>query len=69
MDKIGEFFQNNLVEAILISVWMLLEYWLGRTDVVRSGSTLETILNVFKKILELFGFKKKAQDGIEITKK
>lgn len=36
-----------------------LEYWLGRTDKVKAGSTVEAILNGAKTVLSLV-FKKKA---------
>ncbi len=58
MDKILEFFQNGYVLGALISLDWLLEYWLGRTDLIKSGSKLEIVLSGVKKILEFVGLKK-----------
>jgi hypothetical protein len=59
MASIMEFLKGNLMEAILVSLWILLEYWLGKTDMVKPGSSLEAIMMGIKKLLEMFGFKKK----------
>ena len=58
MDKILEFFQNGYVLGILVSLDWLLEYWLGKTDMVVPGSKLEIVLSGVKKILEFIGLKK-----------
>lgn len=44
--------------AIGVSLFMLLEYWLGKTTLIKPGSTLEVILSGVKKVLEIIGFKK-----------
>lgn len=35
----------------LLAVWAAFEFWLGRTNKLDAGSTLELILNVFKTLL------------------
>lgn len=32
--------------------YALLEYWLGKTDKVKAGSTVELVVNVFKSFLK-----------------
>jgi len=59
MEKIMEFLNNHIVQTVLMSLWMLLEYWLGKTDIIKSGSSLEIVLSGIKKLLELLGIKKK----------
>ncbi len=39
-----------ILATLLISFKELLEYWLGRTNKVQAGSTLEIIILVIKKI-------------------
>lgn len=34
--------------------FVLLEYWLGKTNLIEAGSTLEVILNFLKKIVGIF---------------
>ena len=45
------------LELYLGAVFVLVEYFLGKTEVVKSGSTLELILNGFATIYKTF-FKK-----------
>lgn len=53
-----EFLKSELVATIAISVLLVVELWLGKTNLVKSGSTLELILNSVKKVLEFFKVKK-----------
>lgn len=48
MNKIMSFLQSHAVEIILSALWVNLEYFLGRTDLVKAGSTLELVLNAGK---------------------
>jgi hypothetical protein len=58
INKVIEFLQSHIIESILASVYLLIEFWLGKTDLVKSGSTLELVLSWIKKILELLKIKK-----------
>ena len=49
---------KDLLLAIGGFLLLLLEYFLGKTDLVKAGSTLELIINVIKKLLEALGVKK-----------
>jgi len=53
LEKIMELLNNHLVQAIGIFLLMALEYWLGKTEIVKAGSTLEAILLGIKKLLSL----------------
>lgn len=59
MEAILNFLKQEWVVAVIGAVYMLLEYWLGKTTLVKPGSTLEAILLGVKKLLELFGLGKK----------
>lgn len=59
MESVVNFFKQEWVMAIVVSLYMLLEYWLGKTSLVKPGSTLEVILSGIKKALELVGVGKK----------
>lgn len=39
------------VAALACGGYLLLEYWLGKTDKVKAGSTLELVLNGTKTVL------------------
>jgi len=52
-EKLMEFLSNHNVQAIGFFLLMALEYWLGKTEVVKPGSTLEAILLGAKKLLDL----------------
>jgi hypothetical protein len=58
INSILEFFQGNVVAVIAGALYLLVEYFLGVTDLVKSGSTLELVLNWIKKILEFLKIKK-----------
>lgn len=52
-EKFIELLNNHVVQAVAVFLLMSLEYWLGKTEVVKPGSTLEAILMGVKKILDL----------------
>jgi hypothetical protein len=60
--KILAVLQTNAVEIIATVLFMNIEYFLGKTELVKSGSTLELILNAAKaaiaKLLEFIGKRK-----------
>lgn len=53
LEKIMELLNNGLVQSVGFFLLMALEYWLGKTEVVKPGSTLEAILLGAKKLLDL----------------
>lgn len=53
-----EIFENEIVLLVLGILYMLVEYFLGKTNLVKAGSALELILNGVKKVLEGIGVKK-----------
>lgn len=54
-----ELFTDSKPELISLGLGMLIEYWLGKTDKVKAGSTLELVLNGAKTVLSLVKLKKK----------
>lgn len=58
INSVLEFFQSNLIQVIGGALFLLVEYFLGVTGLVKSGSTLELVLNWIKKILEFLKIKK-----------
>lgn len=38
-------------QGVALAAWAVLEFWLGKTEVLKSGSTLELILNSVKGFL------------------
>lgn len=42
-------------QGVLLALWACLEFWLGRTDKLEAGSTLELVLNILRLILSYFG--------------
>ena len=53
IDIIKEFIGNISYEQIIVTLLLAVEYWLGKTDMVKPGSTLEAILNGLKYLLEM----------------
>lgn len=46
--------------AYAIVAWQLVEYWLGKTDKTKSGSTLELFMNIFNALkAKVFGPKQR----------
>lgn len=43
----------NYIYVIVTVAGMLLEYWLGKTDKTESGSLIELVINIFKKLLTI----------------
>ena len=58
LNKVLEFFQSNTVVVIVGFLYVVIEYWLGRTDFVKPGSVLEVVLVGLKKVLDFFKAKK-----------
>lgn len=56
-----ELLKSDLLLVIVGAVWVLIEYVLGKTDLVKSGSVLELVLRSIGKILEALGLKKKPE--------
>jgi len=52
-EKFIELLNDQVVQAVAVFLLMSLEYWLGKTELVKPGSTLEAILMGIKKILDL----------------
>lgn len=58
INKVLAFFQGDQVTIILGFLFLCVEYWLGKTTMVKPGSTLEVILSGIKKVLEFLKIKK-----------
>ena len=58
MEWFSELFKGDLLMVILGAVYVLIEFFLGKTNLVKAGSVLELVLNGAKKILNAFGVKK-----------
>ena len=58
INKLLEFFQSGTVSTVLVAVLLVVELFLGKTELVKAGSTLELILNGIKKVLEFLKIKK-----------
>lgn len=52
-EKIMELINNGHVQSVGFFLLMALEYWLGKTETVKPGSTLEAVLIGAKKLLNL----------------
>jgi len=60
--KIVAFLQGHMMEAIIAFLYMTVEFWLGKTELVKPGSALEVIFSALKKVLEFLKLiKPKAQ--------
>lgn len=55
--KIIAFLNSNIIAVVGAFLYMCLEFWLGRSEYVKAGSTLEAIMNGVKKVLEVLGIK------------
>jgi hypothetical protein len=58
INKIIALFSNGWVQVIAAFIYMSVEFWLGRTDVVKPGSVLAVILAGIVKVLEFLKIKK-----------
>ena len=45
-------------QMVLAALFAILEYWLGTTDLIKAGSTLELIWNAVKGLLKFLPLKK-----------
>ena len=52
INKVLEFLKGDLIAVWMVFVLMVVEYWLGKTEMVKPGSTLEVVLNGIKKVLD-----------------
>jgi hypothetical protein len=52
INKILEFLKSAQIEMWVVFILVVVEYWLGKTDVVKPGSTLEVILSGIKKVID-----------------
>lgn len=59
MEAVLEFLKSEWVIAVALFLNEAIEYWLGKTSLIKSGSKVELILSGIKKLLELFGIGKK----------
>ena len=57
-NSLADFLKNNYPTIVAFLMWLIFEYWLGRTNKVKAGSTLEAILNFIKMIISKFVLKK-----------
>lgn len=46
---------------IVLVLWSLVEFWLGKTDRVKSGSTLELLLNTMRFLIQTVRSKKSGE--------
>ncbi len=44
MESIMEFFKSDAFKALAAALFLVFEFWAGRTDKIKSGSLLELIL-------------------------
>ena len=52
INKIIEFFKSAQVAVWVVFIGSIVEFWLGKTEVVKAGSTIELILNAVKKVID-----------------
>lgn len=52
MEEIVVFIKSDTAKYIAGAAYVLLEYFLGKTPLVKAGSFLELVLNGFKKVLK-----------------
>jgi uncharacterized membrane protein len=62
MENILEWLKKEWVVAVAGALYVLIEYWLGKTTLVKPGSELEVVLSGIKKVLELLGLIKPKQE-------
>ncbi len=59
--KLMGWFQSDYVTIIGGFLYLTVEYWLGKTEMVKAGSTAEVILSGLKKVLEFLKIKKPSE--------
>ncbi len=52
INKVLEFLKGDLIAVWMVFVLMVVEYWLGKTELVKPGSTLEVVLSSVKKVID-----------------
>ena len=40
-------------QTAVLAIWAVIEYWLGKTQAVQAGSTIEIAINSVKKIINM----------------
>jgi len=58
ISSVMAFFQSNLVISIIGFLFLAIEYWLGKTELVKPGSTVEVVLRSIQSVLEFLRLKK-----------
>jgi hypothetical protein len=58
VNKILEAFQSGIVQAVALFLLLAVEFWLGKSELVKPGSTVEVVLVGIKKVLEFLKIKK-----------
>ena len=51
-NKVVAFLKGGQVAVWLVFVGSVVEFWLGKTEVVKAGSTIELVLNGIKKVID-----------------
>jgi hypothetical protein len=54
MEGLLEFFKTDAAKLIATLLYLVVEFWLGKTDKVKAGSVLEIVLNAVKGFLSKF---------------
>jgi hypothetical protein len=54
INSVIEFFKSEMIAVWAVFILMVVEYWLGKTNLVKPGSTIEVILNGLKTIASIF---------------
>jgi len=52
INKVLEFLKGDLIAVWMVFVLVVVEYWLGKTELVKPGSTLEVVLSAIKKVID-----------------
>lgn len=52
LNQIIAFFKSGQVSAWLVFIGMVVEFWLGKTELVKAGSMIEAVLNGAKKVID-----------------
>jgi len=61
LNGIMEWLKGAQVSAVLAFVVLAIEFWLGKTTMVKPGSTIEVLLSGIIGVLEFLGIKKKSE--------
>jgi len=51
LNKAISFLKSGQVDMWMVFIILVVEFWLGKTEVVKPGSTLEVVLSSIKKVL------------------